>query len=213
LAPWWLRQKIIWQKAALPYLFRLSDARRTVRPPVAAEVQALINGIAPPGGTPRQVVVGGPIRSGRTDFACGIGTEFAFKAATVRYLSFSHLLEFVASKPNPPYADDTGPWNLIYWEWSRAQVIIIDDVGPVIAAQAPNPILQLELFNTLLQIRLRPIAHVLTACHTVWVIGDLTGSGQTAVKGSTLNDFALAITGFCGTKLPTPQPPIVVELK
>jgi hypothetical protein len=42
LAPWWLRQKIIWQKAALPYLFRLADVLPTVDKPDADTLHNLI---------------------------------------------------------------------------------------------------------------------------------------------------------------------------
>jgi pantothenate kinase-related protein Tda10 len=87
LAPPWLRQKITWQKAALPYLFRLANAVATIDPKDAIALQSLIEGGAPPAKPPRQVVIGGPIGSGRTSMAAGIGTEFAFKNHKVRYLS------------------------------------------------------------------------------------------------------------------------------
>ncbi|MGZ5804151.1 MAG: hypothetical protein ACXWJT_08260, partial [Xanthobacteraceae bacterium] len=83
LAPPWIRQKIIWQKAALPYLFRLADAQRTVGPEVAHALQKLIDKGAPPHAPPYQVIVGGPVGSGRTSLAAGIGTEFAFRKSTV----------------------------------------------------------------------------------------------------------------------------------
>src|SRR5208337_4091086 len=79
-APWWLRQKIIWQKAALPYLFRLADLPPAVRIDGAEHLQAFIDeGVPPAKQPPLQVIVGGPIGSGRTAIAAGIGTEFAFK--------------------------------------------------------------------------------------------------------------------------------------
>jgi hypothetical protein len=51
LAPPWLRQKITWQKAALPYLFRLADAAPTIGAEDAKTLQSLIDGGAPPGAT------------------------------------------------------------------------------------------------------------------------------------------------------------------
>jgi hypothetical protein len=49
LAPWWLRQKIIWQKASLPYLFRLADvAAQTVQETDTEVLQKLIDNGAPP---------------------------------------------------------------------------------------------------------------------------------------------------------------------
>jgi hypothetical protein len=48
LAPKWLRQKIIWQKAALPYLSRLADIEPTMGKEAAKTLQALIDEGAPP---------------------------------------------------------------------------------------------------------------------------------------------------------------------
>lgn len=97
LAPPWLRQKIIWQKAALPYLFQLADAKPSIGIKPAKELQDLIDRGPPTRETPPdQIIVGGPIGSGRTPLAAGIGTEFAFKKAKVRYLSLDTLLECAA---------------------------------------------------------------------------------------------------------------------
>jgi pantothenate kinase-related protein Tda10 len=93
-APKWLRQKIIRQKAALPYLFRLADVLPTVDQPDADTLQGLIERGAPRNAKPCQIVIGGPIGAGRTSMAAGIGTEFAFKNHKVRYLSLDALLEF-----------------------------------------------------------------------------------------------------------------------
>jgi hypothetical protein len=207
-APSWLRQKIIWQKAALPYLFRLADAQRTVGSDIARELQALIDQDAPPSELPRQVVIGGPIGSGRTDIAAGIGTEFAFKRARVRYLSLAELLEFAAQPPDPDFADDTGPKNINYWAWSQAQVLIIDDIGPLISAKTQAGQADLGQFQLTLAHGLGPIAAMLAKCHTVWVIGDLRAAGQSAMKGQALDDFARVIGEFCKAQ----QPVLVVEL-
>jgi hypothetical protein len=214
-APPWLRQKITWQKAALPYLFRLADAQRTVGVEVAQNLQALIDvGNAPPDRPARQIVIGGPIGSGRTNIAAGIGTEFAFKRAMVRYVSFASLLEFAAQPsrfaqpPELDFADDRGPKNVHYWPWSQAQVLIIDDIGPVIAAITQGGRPDRQQFQEMLANGLGAVAPVLAACHTVWVMGDLRGGGQTAMKGDTLDDFARDIARFCQTQ----QPALVVEL-
>jgi hypothetical protein len=212
LAPPWLRQKIIWQKAALPYLFRLADAKLTIRAEAARQLQALIEHGAPVGTQPakpaRQIVVGGPIGSGRTPIAAGIGTEFAFRKTKVRYLSIDTLLEFAARSSNPHFADDTGPANIEYWRWSEAQVVIIDDIGPLIAAREPEQNANLEHFRDLLDHGLAAVAPVLRRCHTVWVIGDLRPDGATAMVGDTLNRFAGVIAEFCGAE----QQPSVLEL-
>ena len=205
---YWLRQKIIWQKAALPYLFRLADAQRTVDVKDAKELQKLINEDAPPAKTPRQVVIGGPIGSGRSGLAAGIGTEFAFKKAMVRYMSMAALLEFAVLPSKPAFADDSGPKNIGYWRWSQAQVLIIDDIGPLIAARDHAGTMTPEQFKQVLESGLSAVVDVLARCHTVWVVGDLRAGSDTEIKGPTLDDFAAVIAGFCKAK----QPALVVEL-
>ena len=206
-APPWLRQKITWQKAALPYLFRLADAKRTITDKAAAALQALIDGGAPPAATapPRQVVVSGPIGSGRTPLATGIGTEFAFKKCKARYLSFDSLLEFAAASKPPAFGDDSGPSNVNYWPWSEAQVVIIDDIGPTIGSQHEQG--DFEHFRALLAKNLEPIAATLAKRHTVWVIGDMT-VGLTSISAR-LDRYAAAIRDFCQGK----QEPLVIELE
>jgi hypothetical protein len=210
LAPPWLRQKIIWQKAGLPYLFRLADAKPSIGKEPAKELQTLIDKEAPSasGSLPHQVIVGGPIGSGRTPIAAGIGTEFAFKKTKVRYLSLDTLLECAARSSKSDFYDDTGPANIEYWRWSEAQVIIIDDVGPLISAQEADQRADLEKFRKLLHHDLAAVKSVLGRRHTVWVIGDLRPDGETARVGETLNEFACAIADFCNAK----QKPLVVEL-
>jgi hypothetical protein len=209
LAPPWLRQKIIWQKAGLPYLFRLADAKPSISVESAKDLQYLIDGGPPTRGTtPRQVIVGGPIGSGRTPLAAGIGTEFAFKKAKVRYLSLDTLLECAVRSSNSEFYDDTGPANIVYWPWSEAQVVIIDDVGPVIGtAQEAEQRADVKKLPKLLQHNLANVKGVLSRCHTVWVMGDLSPDGATGV-GQMLKEFADIIADFCGAK----QEPLVVEL-
>lgn len=210
LAPPWLRQKIIWQKAGLPYLFRLADAKPSIGMEPAKQLQRLIDKGAPStsGPLPHQVIVGGPIGCGRTPIAAGIGTEFAFNKTKVRYLSLDTLLECAARSSKSEFHDDTGPANIEYWRWSEAQVIIIDDVGPLIAAQEADQRANLQKFRRVLQDDLATVKSVLSRCHTVWVIGDLCPDGKSARMGETLDEFACAIAEFCNAK----EKPLVVEL-
>jgi hypothetical protein len=209
LAPRWLRQKIIWQKAALPYLARLADVERSMGPDVAKALQKLIDDGAPPTTKPTQIIIGGPVGSGRTQFAAGIGTEFAFNKIKTRYISVQSLLEFAAAAQPSKYPDDYGPINVSYWPWSEAQVIIIDDIGPLIAPQHDHSEAIIEHFRNILSQELKPIAGVLAKCHTVWVIGDLYPPGSTVLVGGFLDEFAKAVSDYCQGK----QKPLVIELK
>jgi hypothetical protein len=213
LAPRWLRQKIIWQKASIPYLFRLADAAPTINQANADALLKFIDDGAPPP-NPRQVVIGGPIGSGRTSMASGIGTEFAFKNHKVRYLSLDALLEFAASATPPTtFPDDAGPATISYWRWWQSQVVIIDDVGPLISANPAQGQSNLARFIALLQNDLQPVAAVLGLCHTVWVIGDLRRPTAGALPPATIDAFAKAIADYCGSddvlvvELGHPPPP------
>ena len=206
LAPRWLRQKIVWQKAALPYLFRLADAQRSIGAAAAKELQAHIDEGAPPNTQPFQVIVGGPIGSGRTAIAAGIGTEFAFKNTKVRYLSVDTLLECAARSSSSRFEDDTGPANVDYWLWNEAQVIIIDDIGPLIAARDKAGQADLDKFREMLCKDLAKIICVLRRCHTVWVFGDLCPASQW--EEGVLDPFADVIAKFCEAR----RAPLVVVL-
>jgi hypothetical protein len=208
LAPPWLRQKIIWQKGAMPYLFRLADAAPTIGSQDAQALQRLIDEGAPPTTRPCQVVIGGPIGSGRTPMAAGIGTEFAFKKNKVRYLSLDMLLEFAVTASGHPYPNDAGPTTIGYWPWSEAQVVIIDDVGPLIAAQQAEQRANLTRFTAILENDLKSIAGVLGKCHTVWVIGDLRPPYASGTLSATLDDFAKTIGKYCSAQ----RDAVVIEL-
>lgn len=209
LAPKWLRQKIIWQKAALPYLARLADIEAIMGKEAANTLQALVDEGAPPTAKPCQIVIGGPVGSGRTQLAAGIGTEFAFKKIKARYVSIQSLLEFAAGTQPPKFPDDPGPVNVSYWPWSEAQIIIIDDIGPLIAPQRDQQEAILEHFRGILNQELKPIADVLAKCHTVWVIGDLGPPGSTLLAGEVLDEFARTISDYIWGE----RKPLVIELK
>ena len=209
LAPKWLRQKIIWQKAALPYLSRLADIEPTMGKEAAKTLQALVDEGAPPAAKPCQIVIGGPVGSGRTQLAAGIGTEFAFKKVKTRYVSIQSLLEFASAAQPPKFPDDPGPVNVNYWPWSEAQVIIIDDIGPLIVPQRDQQNAILEHFRGILNQELKPIADVLAKCHTVWVIGDLGPPGSPLLAGDILDEFARAVSDYARGE----RKPLVIELK
>jgi hypothetical protein len=206
----WLRQKIVWQKAALPYLFRLAEVTRsTIGMDKAQALQALIDkGVPPdPDTSPRQVVIYGPIGSGRTSLATGLGTEFAFKHVKVRYLGFDALLEFARAKTSTqlPKMYQDGPKNIGYWPWDQAQVLIIDDIGPVIDSPDDGEA-DPDHFSQLLTKQLSHIAPELSNRHTVWIFGNL-GTRSHATAPRKIDQIADLIAKFCQT-----GDPLVIQL-
>ena len=195
IAPAWLRQKITWQKAGLPYLNRLADLEASILRPAVEALEELLAAAAPPGAIPRQIVVAGPINSGRTELATGIGTEFAFKHKTVRYLTIGKFLEVATLYAlQSPQKEDRGPKNIEYWPFAKTQIVIIDDLGPVIATSAGKS--DYGRFKELLE-HLNVIGPALAERHTVWILGDV---GQGPEGCSELDKYAAAIQSFCRGK-------------
>ncbi len=192
LAPYWLRQKIVWQKAGLPYLFRLANAEHLMEPQQARQVVGLVSAMAPPDADPQQILIAGPVNSGRTSFASGLGTEFAFRDRKVRYLSFDRLVEFATGTnfDNKPLelCDEFGPVNVSYWPWPQAQILIIDDISPILES-APT-LENLTQFSDMLGGPLQCIREYLADKHTIWILGNVGSEAE-------LGAFADSIAAFC----------------
>ena len=206
-APYWLRQKIIWQKAALPYLSRLADLYAPVPEGQARQIQNLID--SNPGTPPwRQIIIAGAVGSGRTPMVTGLGTDLAFRGYKVRYISFDDLLEVddqcLPGLPFPPVGS-WGPKNIFYWPWFESQVLLIDNVSPAVGAgmrhrSAP------ELGSALNQ-SLSLIREHLCNRHTVWVFG-LDDPLNEEASQKRVDDYALNIRAFCKGE----EEPIIVRL-
>lgn len=139
---WWVPQKIIWQKAALPYLSRLSRVEVAFAPDDADDdrrkIENYIAGADKVDGkkTEPPLLLLGPLGVGKTSLAAAIGTEAAFAGAKVRYVSFSKLAQSALAQRRAHGreqvidAADAGPPNILYWQWRRAQLVIVDDIRP-----------------------------------------------------------------------------------
>lgn len=206
-APYWLRQKIIWQKAALPYLSRLADVKAKIAQNVATEVQDLVD--SHPGSPPwRQIILAGPVGSGRTPMLTGLGTDLAFKGNKVRYIAFDALLEIndqcEPGQTMPPIGA-WGPKNIFYWPWFEAQVLLIDNVSQVVGAGIKSVSATDE--GSFLMQGLPHIRDVLCNRHTVWVFG-LEDPKDEPACAQRLNEYAADIQDFCKAS----EPPIIVRL-
>jgi hypothetical protein len=213
-APWWLRQKIIWQKAALPYLARFANITVAVAGEVTKDwvdqLKRIIDSSAklgekPPVVRPAVVVIAGPGGSGRTRVASAIGTESAFVGASVRYVSFEYLAELAEKHPLPDYENGTpppGPSNIGFWPWSQVQLLIIDDIGPAIkAARAASN--RPFVLGTWLTERLSRIQPALNNRHTVWIMG-ATGDDPWRAFDRSVNEIVTFL------KIQTPGPVLAV---
>jgi len=88
----------------------------------------------------------------------------------------------------PFFCDEWGPVNVRYWPWRQAEVLIIDDISPLLGT-APDAD-HYTHFAALLDGPLRSIGGLLSTRHTVWVLGDVGSPEQ-------LDKFARAISAYC----------------
>ncbi len=117
VAFWWLRRKLAFQQAALPYLFRLANFASNLEPDLVKAVTDLANvknrrtnffavlvGKDPLPRTAPEIhhlLISGPLGAGKTSLCVGIGTEFAFALGKGRYLSATKLVESVIADVAP----------------------------------------------------------------------------------------------------------------
>lgn len=118
LLKYWVSQKVCFQQATLPYIFRLSyyplanvnnstQAREYIKAFVSGQLEHLI--------------VCGPPKSGKTKLAAAIGTGMAFQLNVLRYTDLFSFFRDAAST-------ETVHSGFIPWPYIAAQTLIIDDV-------------------------------------------------------------------------------------
>ncbi|MCC7493371.1 MAG: hypothetical protein IT204_13535 [Fimbriimonadaceae bacterium] len=138
----WLQQKICFQQAGLPFLYRLSSFPSHLQLCSGGCVNGAVCTVrrfADPdqaGAVRQHLVLSGPRGSGRTSLACGIATEFAFKLGAARYLTAGKLLELAAGAARTMTAAQwltSGQQEFddgrILWQWDRVDLLVVDDVA------------------------------------------------------------------------------------
>jgi hypothetical protein len=183
LGVWWLRRKITFQQAGLPYLYRLADFPNDVGGAnMAAFIMSLCTpppaGSTDPGG--RHLVISGPLDSGKSSLADGIGTEFAFRMGIGRYTTFAKLLQSRVRREG--HREDEPEFNdgRILWPWECSDLLIIDDVEVITdlgrhfaeaAGTTIDPVHQVEV--TLKNHMGDHFLKGLNRRRTVWVLGEV----------------------------------------
>jgi hypothetical protein len=166
-------------------------------------------------GAPRQIIIAGPIGSGRTPVVSAIGTELAFKGRKLRYLSFDMLMKISGQHANAspggqfPPIGSWGPKNIFYWPWFGAQTLIVDDVSPVIgtAVHAGGVAALTEILET----GFWKIETELKSRNTLWVFSVDHGEsseGERDQTDETLGHYAEALQRLLGAT----QPPQIIKL-
>ncbi len=179
IMPWCLRQKMYFQQAGLPYLFRLPEFTAPLRDNAVTLIKRFL---ASAGSQPPQhLVILGPLQAGKTSLAVGIGTEATFMTKVVRYLTFTKLCE-IGIGGEPP-----APRNTALWRWRQSQLVIVDDVVGGLDLfrkdRAPSR-------NASLNEAMHELKDELASRHVIWVVQD-EGGQSSALQWSAMIQNAL----------------------
>jgi hypothetical protein len=157
----WLQQKITFQQAGLPFLYRLASFDGKIANPVPPSTAIdFINELCDPQRKPtmpRHLVIAGPLDTGKSSLAAAIGTEYAFRLGIGRYITMIKLVQSVerkkqeakarAANAGPPTGTQAPPSNQgsvqlsdqqeyddgrILWHWPSVDLLIIDDVAELV---------------------------------------------------------------------------------
>lgn len=126
----WLRVKVTFQQAGVPYLYRLANFPS---PQIGKEIGEFIVAMtkpAAPGDPPTtayHLLIAGPLDSGKSSLAVGIGSEYGIRMGIGRYTTWAKLLQEALRKDHewdkPEFNDGR-----ILWPWQTSDLLIVDDV-------------------------------------------------------------------------------------
>lgn len=158
---YWISKKICFQQAGLPYTFRLSYYNKTK---IINENAAItyINGFMK--GNINNLIISGPMRSGKTSLATAIGTELSFSRAKIRYFN---LFDFIYSTNETKNEKIHNAY--ILWFWKDADVLIFDDASVDLLSK-----LKKEIYAN--------VVNIMKTKKIIWVIEENTDNFQGLVQ-------------------------------
>jgi hypothetical protein len=127
----WLKRKLCFQQAALPFLFRLADFSGSFAPNAADGVKTINDYLADGQSEIRHLFIFGQRGAGRTSLAVAIATEHTFCVHSARYMSWAKFMETAQDTAEPEIQD-----GLRVWPWRTSDIVVLDDVVKVIDGRA-----------------------------------------------------------------------------
>ena len=175
----WLKGKLTFQQAGVPYLYRLANFPSPIDKAMGEFIVDMSKPAAP-GAAPStnyHFVIAGPLNSGKSSLAIGLGSEFGIRLGIGRYTTWAKLIQSAIKKDgewDKPDFDD----GRILWPWQTSELLIVDDVDVLSdhvskadaerersIAQQRADVLKAQIPDVLLDaVKFR---------RTVWVIGDV----------------------------------------
>lgn len=166
---YWLSRKMCFQKAGIPFQYRLADFPTTIEDLEPATILAFAQtGVASvqPGVELKHLVLFGPPRTGKTSFAAGVATERTFNKNMARYSTYVNFIKLASSVEDEPTVQEGS----VLWPWTTCQLLVVDDITTEVGS---IQLTSAKEFSEMMALIPDANRRALQKLQTVWILGDM----------------------------------------